>query len=156
MEMLPFFRTLLASSVMLSPLSLHAADNVNGYDALSFLEEPLAKEIGDTTFTLRGLIDVPLSIDHTNNDEIQEGIFGLIELGAFGQTDSALRLGLTYTAIYDSYSDDAYDDRLIGFVGGPYGTISAGNAAHILYDLTRRKPGVGNASLAHNLSLIHI
>lgn len=124
------------------------------YDTLSFVEEPLAVEIGDVTFSLRGTVDVPFTVDLKNTKNNSFNLRTAFQVGAETQLENALRLGAFYGGELDV--DDGfkgYKDKISAFVGSPRGTLYGGNVSDVLQMQTRRKPGVGNANLSYDGNL---
>ena len=67
-------KLLLSTTSAIALLGLATAAYADGvslnYERLSFLEEPLATEVGDVTLELRGTIDLPVSVDLEGDDQI--------------------------------------------------------------------------------------
>lgn len=124
------------------------------YDALSFIEEPLAVEIGDVTFTLRGTIDAPFAVNLNNTRDNSINLQTAFQLGAETQLRNALRVGAFYGGELDTKSGiKGYSDKVSVFVGSPKGKLYGGNVSDVLRMQTRRKPGVGNANLSYDGNL---
>ncbi len=121
------------------------------YETLSSLEEPLATEIGDVTFLLTGLVDLPLSADLENTSGIDVNVTGNFQVSAETQTANQLTIGMAYFGQYQTDrdgTDDKYSDNIAAYAGGVWGQIIAGNVSGVVREETRRERGVGNAVLS--------
>ena len=132
-----------------------AAQDISlNYESLSSLEEPLATEIGDVTFSLTGLVDTSLTRDTEDDDAGGADLLGNFQLGALTQLSNRWRVGLTYFGQYatddapGSGSDDTYTDNAALSVGGVWGTVLGGDVSGVVREQTRRLRGAGNAALA--------
>ncbi|NQX94079.1 MAG: hypothetical protein HRT64_04010 [Erythrobacter sp.] len=134
------------------------AQEVNlNYDRLSSLEEPIAFDLGEITVEVSGLADVPVVAEfnsHTQDDDIDPGFVGNIQVSASTQLKNRWRVGVAYFAQYAT--DDAavldapedYSDNVAGFIGTSFGTVLGGNVNGQVREITRRQRGVGNGFLA--------
>lgn len=127
------------------------------YDTLASLEEPIATNIGDVTFSLTGLIDVSLAAEDEAEDDgvaIEPGVVGNFNATAETQLGNRWRLGAAYFGQYASreldslVGPDGYSDNVAAFVGTSFGTVIAGNIRGQVRELTRRRRGAGHAALA--------
>ena len=132
-----------------------AAQNISlNYESLSSLEEPIATEIGDVTFSLTGLVDTSLTRDTEDDDAGGADLLGNFQLGALTQLSNRWRVGLTYFGQYatddapGSGPDDTYTDNAALSVGGVWGTVLGGDVSGVVREQTRRLRGAGNATLA--------
>ncbi len=146
-----------AALAVLVPTSAQAQEVNLNYDALSSLEEPLATDIGGVTVELTGLVDIPLAIDIESDDGTDDtniGFVGNFQISAETQLDNRWTLGVAYFGQYATDANsvfdgvDDYSDIVAGFVGTSFGTFIGGNTSGQVREQTRRKRGVGNASLA--------
>ena len=138
------------AALVASLFASHTATAVDlNYDSLSSLEEPIAFELGDTTFSVNGLIDSALSYgDESENDSF---ILGNFQIGAETQLPNSWTLGATYFGSYSSSdldADDSYQDNAAIYLGGIWGTSAVGNVTGLVREQTRRARGVGNAELS--------
>ncbi len=152
----PIFGPAVALAVLV-PTAAQAQDVNLNYDALSSLEEPLATDIGGVTVELTGLVDIPLAIDIESadgTDDTDIGFVGNFQISAETQLDNRWTLGVAYFGQYATDANsvfdgvDDYSDNVAGFVGTSFGTFIGGNTSGQVREQTRRKRGVGNASLA--------
>ena len=134
------------------------AEDLLSADTLSTLVEPLAVEIGDTTFTLRGAID---QAAHYNNDteEWSARTTGDFEVAAETQTDNQLTIQLSYSGEYKSdpgsitdvgfsEGEENYTQEFKGSVGSAWGTLVGGNVNDTVANMTSRRQMTGNSALA--------
>ena len=132
-----------------------AARNISlNYESLSSLEEPIATEIGDVTFSLTGLVDTSLTRDTEDDDVGGADLIGNFQLSALTQLSNRWRVGLTYFGQYatddapGSGPHDTYTDNAALSVGGVWGTVLGGDVSGVVREQTRRLRGAGNATLA--------
>ena len=124
------------------------------YESLSSLEEPIAAEIGDVTLLMRGLLDVPYTVELDGESPYSgTGTLAQVEVSARTQLPNRWRVGLTWFA---QYADDApsvdepqkdYGDRVALSVGSSWGIASVGNVSGAVLLQTRRFYGAGHARL---------
>ena len=118
------------------------------YESLSSLEQPLAAEYGDVTFSLTGLVDAALN--YTSDDE-DSSLLGNFQVSAETQLANSWTLGAAYFAEYSSDDEDNdgdnYSDNAGVYLGGVWGTVSIGNVTGLVREQTRRTRGIGNAGL---------
>ena len=122
------------------------AVNLN-YESLSSLEEPIAFEIGDTTFSLNGLFDGTSAFG--DDPEEDPYLLGNFQLSAETQLPNSWTLGASYFGSYSGseLEQDNYQDNAAVFLGGVWGTLAIGNVTGLVREQTRRRRGVGNAVL---------
>ncbi|MGK0374380.1 MAG: hypothetical protein ACJA2E_000849 [Arenicella sp.] len=132
------------SVVMTLVVSLQANAVDLNYEALSSLEQPLAAEYADITFTLTGLVDVALDY---NSDDTDSSLLGNFQVAAETQLANSWTIGAAYFAEHSSSADDDYSDNAAVYLGGVWGTASVGNVTGLVREQTRRSRGVGNARL---------
>ncbi|MCY4489348.1 MAG: hypothetical protein OXF11_19820 [Deltaproteobacteria bacterium] len=141
-------------AAFLHAMAAAAQDIPLNYERLSSLEEPLATEIGDVTFVLNGLLDVPTSVETRNDNDTDTGFLGNFQVAARTQLPNRWRVGLAYFGQYATdptaafEQDDGYTDNAAASVGGAWGTVFGGNVSGVVREGTRRARGAGNASLA--------
>tara|TARA_R110002126_G_scaffold17440_10_gene68045 strand:+ start:141 stop:1163 length:1023 start_codon:yes stop_codon:yes gene_type:complete len=142
-------------SVIVLSTGAQAQERNIAFDSLSLIEEPLAKEIGDVTYSLRGTIDAPITFDYKNRNIRNYGISTAFQFGAETQLKNALRLGANYTVLYDydNVAGSTYNDKYSIFAGGPMGTVFGGKVGDVLRMETDRRVSVGNADLAFATNL---
>jgi len=146
-------KVLLSSASILALTGLVSAAYGEGvslnYETFSSLEEPLATEVGDITFVLTGLVDMPVFVELENDSDAEFNFTGNFQVSAETQTANQLTLGVAYFGQYATEdTDDHYTDNLAAYVGGVWGQVIAGNVAGVVREETRRARGVGNGSLA--------
>ncbi|MBL4671172.1 MAG: porin [Arenicella sp.] len=132
------------STPMILMASLPAEALDLNYESLSSLEQPLAAQYADVTFSLTGLIDAALN--YRSNDE-DSSLFGNFQVGAETQLANSWTLGAAYFAEYSSADNDNYSDNAGIYLGGVWGTVSIGNVTGLVREQARRTRGIGNASL---------
>ncbi len=131
-----------------------AQDIPLNYERLSSLEEPLAREIGDTTFVLTGLLDGQMTVEPEDDNAVDAGFVGNYQVAARTQLSNRWRVVLSYFGQYATDpttvfgSGDGYTDNVASSVGGAWGTLLGGNVTGVVREQTRRVRGAGNASLA--------
>ena len=111
-----------------------AQDVSINYERLSSLEEPIAREVGDVTFVLTGLVDT--SYTHESEDgPTGTMVVGNAELSALTQLPNRWRLGMRYFGQYASDEETSpasrgrYADNLAMSVGGVWGTWLVGDVS---------------------------
>jgi hypothetical protein len=135
------------SATMLLLASLPASALNLNYDSLSSLEQPLAAQYADITFSLTGLVDVALN--YSSNDD-DSSLLGNFQVSAETQLANSWTLGAAYFAEYSSDNNDDndnYSDNAGVYLGGVWGTLSVGNVTGLVREQTRRSRGIGNAGL---------
>jgi len=120
--------------------------NLN-YETLNFFEAPLAKEIGDTTFLLRGRVDTPLSYSFENDNDLDASVEGNFQISAETQLPNRITIGALYAGRGIENNGVDYDDQLAAFAGGSWGTVFGGNVSNLVFENTRRKRGVSTLEL---------
>ena len=129
------------------------------YDDLSMLEAPLATEIGDITLVLKGMAEGSWTYQREGDDS-DESFGAGFQAGAQTQMSNRWRVRLNYSGRYASdpqdnpdsgfasRADEEYEDDITFSVGGPWGTVAAGNVSELVRNQTRRARGAGAASLS--------
>lgn len=132
-----------------------AAQTVSlNYDRLSFMEEPLATEIGDVTLLLNGVVDTPLSFSLQDDGYNDEGFIGNFQVSAVTQLPNRWRVNLAYFGQYATDPEmsvdmhDQFRDNVALSIGGSWGTLLGGNLSGVVREQTRRLRGAGNGYLA--------
>ena len=154
----PVLVTALAAGIATAG-SATAQDISLNYESLSSMEEPLAVEIGDTTFVLTGLVDTSAAHDAHDDDAGGGDLTANFQLGALTQLPNRWRLGLTWFGQYSTDTDSSsgsgerYTDNVALSVGGVWGTVLGGNVSGVVREQTRRRRGAGNGSLAFDDAL---
>lgn len=120
--------------------------NLN-YETLNFFEAPLAKEIGDTTFLLRGRVDTPLSYSFENDNDLDASVEGNFQISAETQLPNRITIGALYAGRGIENNGVEYDDQVAAFAGGSWGTVFGGNVSNLVFENTRRKRGVSTLEL---------
>ena len=120
--------------------------NLN-YETLNFFEAPLAKEIGDTTFLLRGRIDTPLSYSFKNDNDLDASVEGNFQISAETQLPNRISLGALYAGSGIENNGVDYDDQVAVFAGGSWGTVFGGNVSNLVFENTRRRRGASTLEL---------
>jgi len=139
---------LMALLTGLPPSHAHAQTvplSVN-YDTLSFIEEPLAKDLGFATANVSLLIDQSAQYDiEDHDDDYNSRANGLIHLET--QLPNSWTLGAQYFGSYNRLAGDEYTDNIAAFVSDEWGLVSVGNVTGSVHENTRRRRGTGNANL---------
>ena len=137
-----------------------AQENFLNYDDLSFLDAPLATEVGDVSLVLKGRVDGAWTYRSGEDGGTDESLDGGFQAGAETQLPNRWRVRLNYSGRYAtdpgenadsgfaSRADDRYEDDAALSVGGAWGTVSGGNVSGTVRQPTRRAPGAGAAALA--------
>ena len=126
------------------------------YDALSFIEEPLAVDIGGgVTVSTNGLVDQSLDlhiIDANDPDSIEESFNtrAIASIKASTQLSNSWDVSAEYVANYNRLRGDEYQDNMAFTVSDEWGTFSVGNVSETVREMTRRTRGVGNAALSYD------
>ena len=116
------------------------------YDNLSFVEEPLAYDLGPATLDVSGLADQGAAYDFNAEDDFYNTrVNGLANLRT--QLPNSWHVGVQYFASYNRLANDEYVDNLAAFVSDEWGTISLGNVTGSVRENVRRARGVGNADI---------
>lgn len=137
----------LALSTMIA--NANAQDRRLFYDQISMVEEPLATQIGDTTFSLRGSIELPAKINNSTK-KAEIGFRGAFEVKAETQLENSLKVATSYAAEYDHLNDDQFTDKVILSATGFLGSLYLGNVSDMLRENMSRTSGVGNADIAYD------
>jgi hypothetical protein len=116
------------------------------YESLSSLEEPLAIQYQDITFSLSGLTDASLNYLRESSDS-EATLLGNFQISAETQLANSWTLGAAYFGQYDDAEDDNYTDNAAIYLGGVWGTGSIGNVTGIVREQTRRIRAAGNGEL---------
>ena len=101
------------------------------------MEEPIAAELGDVTFTLGGLLDAPLAVDLRDEESAEGGFVGNFEAAAMVQLHNRWRIRAAIFGQYASNeafntsSDGKYIDNIALSAGSVWGTAIAGNVSGI-------------------------
>lgn len=136
-----------------------AQDVFLNYDNLSFLEAPLATEIGDLTFVAEGQVDGVWTF-RRENDDTDESFNGSFQVGTQTQLPNRWRVRLTYAGRYAtdpqdnpnagfvSRVDEDYEDDVALSIGGVWGMVTGGNVSELVREQTRRARSAGAAALS--------
>ncbi|WP_025782411.1 hypothetical protein [Candidatus Synechococcus spongiarum] len=136
-----------------------AQDFSINYERLSFMEEPMATEIGDVTLLLSGILDTMVTYDESAEHDIDTGLVGNLQISALTQLPNRWRIKLDYSGHYASDDlspmdlDEGYTDNVAFSIGGAWGSVLAGNLSGVVREQTRRQRGAGNAFLAFDNAL---
>ncbi|MCY3726580.1 MAG: hypothetical protein F4203_09215 [Rhodobacteraceae bacterium] len=123
----------------------NAETKLPAFENLSFLEKPLAADLGFTTLALKGALE-GLIFDYAGaGGENGTGFNSNFQVSALTQLPNRWRLDVSY---FGEDVDDKYTDKTTVSIGGVWGTLMAGNVYDTVREQTRRQPGAGNASLA--------
>ncbi|MEE9434274.1 MAG: hypothetical protein V3V15_08560 [Sphingorhabdus sp.] len=145
------FATSLWPIAVFAPASAYAQPSVN-YDDLASLEEPLAFEIGAATVEVKGVVDVPVTLeieDGVHFGDVGVGFTGNFEVNAEMQLGNRWNVGVAYFGQYAENVDD-YTDNVAGYIRTSWGTLVGGNVGGLVRESTRRRRGVGHAALAYD------
>ena len=139
---------LIVSVILSSPfLVSNSAIGAQGLDLnsdnYSFLEEPIAFEVGNATVFLNSLIDLSSEKD-TDLDESDSDVLGAFQLTAEQQLANALTIGATY---FGEYDNENYEDEAAIYVRGIWGGLTYGDVVSLTRNTTKRMDGTGNADL---------
>ena len=66
------------------------------YESLSSMEEPIAVEFGDVTFSLTGLVDARWSVEAEGNDNTDTSLIGNFQVNALTQLPNRWLVDLSY------------------------------------------------------------
>lgn len=134
----------------------HAADRSALYRSLTLIEEPLAFELGDVTFSLRGTLEASSHFQLSNDQEPDAEFATAIEASAEAQLLNYWDLKGSYILGFDTQKAESFDHRGILSLRGPNGTLSIGHVSDALRHQTDRNLSVGNAELAYNDALAEL
>jgi len=115
------------------------------YEALSFIEEPLATEVAGFTVVAGGGLDIPITFGDDDTDELNA--LAQAEIRLERQLKNRWNVVFSYFGEYDVDAQE-YEDNVALFVGGSWGTAIAGNLSGYVNEQTRRTRGTGNASVS--------
>jgi len=126
------------------------AVNLN-YDNLSSLEEPIATQLGEITFSLSGLVDAAILVpdDVSNQAGNDSFLVGNFQVQAETQLANSWTLGAAYFGSVDTAdsADESYTENIALFISGVWGTLAVGDVTGTARELTRRRRGTGNGLL---------
>lgn len=122
------------------------AVNLN-YENLSFLEEPLAIHLGDTTLELTGLADAAVDVNNDSESDTDASWTSRFQLSAETQLSNNLTIGGAYLGEYVLNDGGEYDDNVAVYVGGIWGVASLGDVTPLVQEETGRQLSVGNSDL---------
>lgn len=124
------------------------------YDSLSFVEEPLATEVGPATLGINLLFDQSVGYSNVSEDDTYNTrVNG--EVSAQTQLPNSWQVEAKYIARYNRIADEidddeGYNDDMALSISDEWGTIAGGNVTGSVYEKTRRQRGVGNAVLSND------
>ncbi len=139
---------------LMAPIQAHADSLESGinYDKMSFLEEPLAIDLGAATFSTRALVDQSIEYDTIDeNDKYNTRINADFTLET--QLPNNWQAGIRYFSDFNrlnNASRDKYEDNIAFFFSDEIGTFAFGNVTNSVFENTRRMRSVGNADLTNN------
>ncbi len=119
------------------------------YDSLSFIEEPLAVELGGVTVNGNFLVDQSAEYS-TNADDDDYNTRAIGDVQAEIELPNTWQLSARYVANYDRLRKDSYEDDVAVSISDEWGTIAGGNVTGAVFENTRRKRGFGNAELKND------
>lgn len=123
------------------------------YDNLSFVEEPLATEIGDVTVSVNGLLDQSVNYHITNpqkNNDTDFNTRALAALNAQTQLPNSWDIRAQYIANFNYQREEDYQDEFSLGVSDEWGTVAVGNITGSIREKTRRFRPTGNAFLENS------
>lgn len=120
------------------------------YELLNTVEDPVAFNIGDVTFVLRGRVDAPLSYSFVSQNEPDRGLIGNQEIRAEAQLSNRITIGAVYGGQFQDIRGrrNSFNDNFAVFAGGSWGTVFGGNVSDLVFEQTRRKRGATSVPLA--------
>lgn len=144
------FKVLLVAGCMAPSFAYADGDAVPiNYDALSFVEEPLAAEVGPVTVNGNFLVDQSAQYS-TNADEDDYNTRAIGDIQAEVELPNTWQLRARYVANYDRLRKDSYEDDVAISISDEWGTLAGGNVTGAVFENTRRKRGFGNAELKND------
>lgn len=142
-----------AGTCLITPATAQADNPKFGvnYDGISFLEEPLARELGSVTLSTRALIDQSIEYDTTDEkDRYNTRVNADIRLET--QLPNTWQAGVQYFIDFNRLNGnnrEKYEDGLVLFLSDELGTVAVGNVTNAVVENTRRMRSVGHGSLAN-------
>ena len=126
------------------------ADSQLGYDDFSFLEKPLAVEVGAATLSARVTADQSVEYDTISDDDrYNSKVRADVRMDT--QLPNSWQVGVRYVGNFDRLKDGGenqkYEDDFSVTVSDEIGTLSAGNVTGEVREKTRRMHPTGNADL---------
>lgn len=145
------YKALLFASLTFSALltDVHSQERRLFYDQISMVEEPLAMQLGDTTVSLRGSVELPMKASSTTK-KADFGFRGAFEVRAETQLANSLKIAASYAAEYDHLNSDQFTDKVVLSASGFLGSLYVGNVSDMLRENLARTSGIGNADLAYD------
>lgn len=127
--------------------SLPAQAQMIGYDNMSFVEEPVAIDLGaGITADVSGLVDQSAEFDFEDDRDSYN-----TRANALVRAQTELPINWTviaqYFASYDRLADEEYTDEVAVSISDEWGTISGGNVTRAVFEEVRRHRGIGNAAI---------
>ncbi len=119
------------------------------YDSLSFVEEPMAFEIGPATVSVNTIIDQAIQYSTQAEDE-DYNTRAISDLSIETELPNTAQLKIRYVANYDRLRKDSYKDDVAVSLSDEWGTLAAGNVTGSVYELSKRKSSFGNGELAND------
>jgi len=135
----------ITSIAVMSTATAYSQNYGVNYESLSFIEEPLATEIGEFTLIAGGGLDIPVTFSDDGSDEVNA--IAQVELRLEKQFKNRWNTVLSYFGEYD-VQEEKYDDNIALFIGGSWGTAIFGNLDGYVNEQTRRTRGTGNAAIS--------
>lgn len=119
------------------------------YDAISFIEEPMAVGIGPVTVNANVLVDQSVEYStQAEDDDYNTRTIGDVQ--AEVELPNTWQLSARYVANYDRLRKDSYDDDFAVAISDEWGTLAGGNVTGAVFENSRRKRGFGNAELKND------
>ncbi len=152
-----FTLILSAGTCLIAPATAQADNPKFGinYDGISFLEEPLARELGPVTVSTRALIDQSIEYDTTDEkDTYNTRVNADIRLET--QLPNTWQIGAQYFIDFNRLNGsdrEKYEDDIVFFLSDELGTVAVGNVTNAVFENTRRMRAVGHGNLTNNAFL---
>ncbi|MEL0107988.1 MAG: hypothetical protein VW802_13710 [Rhodospirillaceae bacterium] len=128
-----------------------AADSLPiNYDDLSFVEEPLALDVGVGTLSFSALADQAVTHEFNGNETTTYDTVAKAQFNFETELPNSMTLAMQYVGTFTRLADDEITETYALSIADSWGTIAVGEVAGLVKERTRRGRGVGNASLAND------
>ena len=118
-----FLLTVFSMMALSSPALADGQSAPINYDSLSFVEKPLAVEVGPATVNTNILLDQSVQYNaRSNEDAYNTRING--DVAVQTQLPNSWRVKANYVGSYNRLADDEYTDNIAVSIADEWGTVS--------------------------------